>query len=176
MEFINKVAQTVSKTYHVTAQQTEKLAKRMKLNAILDENQEKIADLYQEIGKIVYQKHVLDTNDQEKIIYIEEELMNECSKIDSLADEMADTRKELLKLKEKKQCRACQEEVLLDANFCPYCGARQGKVTFAEIKRECEEQKGNVEQAKQEPVKRGRPKKETEKKEETKSENKQNQE
>ena len=89
---------------------------------------------------------------------------------------MADTRKELLKLKEKKQCRACQEEVLLDAKFCPYCGARQGKVTFAEIKRECEEQKGNVEQAKQEPVKRGRPKKETEKKEETKSENKQNQE
>lgn len=56
--------------------------------------------------------------------------MNECSKIDSLADEMADTRKELLKLKEKKQCRACQEEVLLDAKFCPYCGARQGKVTL----------------------------------------------
>jgi len=136
MEFMNKVAQTVSKTYHVTAQQTEKLAKRMKLNAILDEDQEKIEDLYQEIGKIVYQKHVLDTEDQNKIIYIEEELMNECSKIDSLADEIADTRKELLKLRERKQCQTCQEEILFDAKFCPYCGARQGKVTFTEIKPE----------------------------------------
>lgn len=178
MEFINKVAQTVSKTYHVTAQQTEKLAKKMKLNAILDENQEKIEDLYQEIGKIVYQKHVLDTDDQDKIVYIEEELMNECSKIDSLADEIADTRKELLKLREKKQCQTCQEEVLLDAKFCPYCGARQGKPTFVEIQKECEEQKQrtNFEPIKQEPVKRGRPKKEQEKKEEIKPENNQNQE
>ena len=136
MEFLNKVAKGVSKTYHVTAQQTEKLAKKVKLNSILEDNRAKIDDLYQEIGKIVYQKHVLDTDDKDKIVYIEEELMNECSKIDSLADEIADTRKELLKLQERKQCSSCYEEVFIDAKFCPYCGARQGKIEFNELKNE----------------------------------------
>jgi len=136
VEFLNKVTKTVAKTYHMTAQQTEKLAKKIKLNSIIDDNQAKIEDIFQEIGKMVYQKHILPCEDKQKIIYIEEELMNECSKIDSLTDEIADTRKELLKLRERKQCQNCYEEVFIDAKFCPYCGVRQGKVQFEELKNE----------------------------------------
>lgn len=136
MDFLNHMAQSVSNTYRATAKQTEKIAKKMKLMAILNENQEKIQSLYEEIGCMVYKKHVQEGMPEEKIVRIEEELMNECSKIDALAEEVKDTRKELLKLKQRKICSNCGQELPLEVKFCPDCGARQTKIQFNEGKNE----------------------------------------
>ena len=63
----------------------------------INENKSKINDLYKEIGKKVYEKHV-----KEEEINIDNKLSEECMKIDVLADEIEDYRKEILDLKDKQ--------------------------------------------------------------------------
>ena len=55
-------------------------------------------------------------------------LKEECTKIDVLADEIEDYRKDILELKDKKQCPSCNKEIEANVKFCPNCGAEQPKV------------------------------------------------
>ena len=57
MEFFDKLTKKASETYKGAAEKTSKLAKEAKLKLKINENKSKINDLYQEIGKKVYQKH-----------------------------------------------------------------------------------------------------------------------
>ena len=57
MEFFDKLTKKASETYKGAAEKTSKLAKEAKLKLKINENKSKINDLYQEIGKKVYQKN-----------------------------------------------------------------------------------------------------------------------
>lgn len=103
-----------------TTEATSKITKETKLKLKMNENKGKISDLYEEIGKKVYEKHVREEN-----INIKEELQEECKKIDALSKEIEEARKEILKLNKKRQCPNCYTEIEKDAIFCPKCGAKQ---------------------------------------------------
>lgn len=120
MEFFNKLSKKASETYKYTTEKTSKLAKEAKLKMKMNENKSDIDDLYREIGKKVYEKHVREEN-----INIKEELEEECTKIDVLSAEVEATLKECLKLKDRKQCQNCYTEIEKDAQYCPNCGAKQ---------------------------------------------------
>lgn len=123
MDFFNKLGKTVSKTYDATAEKTTKLAKEAKLRMKMNENKSDIKELYREIGKKVYEKHVREEN-----IDIKTELEEECTKIDVLSAEIETCLKSILELKEKKQCAKCHTEIDLDNAFCPKCGEKQPEV------------------------------------------------
>jgi len=113
MGFLNDVGKK-------TADTTSKIAKEAKLKLKTNENKSKISDLYEEIGKIVYEKYV-----REEGINIKEELREECEKIDFLAIEIEKARMEILKLNQKRQCRKCNCEIQNNYVFCPRCGKKQ---------------------------------------------------
>ena len=94
MDFFDKIGKTASQTYKYTAEKTSKLAKEAKLRLKMNEDRSDIDDLYKQIGKKVYEKHVIDDN-----INIKEDLEEECTKIDVISQEIESILKEILTLK-----------------------------------------------------------------------------
>jgi len=99
---------------------TKKIKKETKLKLKISENKNKILDIYEEIGKKVYEKHVREEN-----IDIQEDLKQECDILDKLSKEIEDARREMLKLYQKMQCYNCYAEIDCSCKFCPECGKRQ---------------------------------------------------
>jgi len=127
MGFFDNLGKKASKAYDVTAEKTSKIAKEAKLRMKINENKSEIKDIYKEIGKKVYEKHVREEN-----IDIKTELEEECTKIDVLSAEIETCLKSILELKEKKQCENCHAEIELDNTYCPKCGAKQPEIEVKE--------------------------------------------
>lgn len=123
MEFFDKLGKKASEAYKVTADKTGKLAKEAKLRMKMGELKSEINDIYEEIGKKVYENHVREEKND-----ISNELEEQCTKIDCLSDEIDSILKECLELKDKRQCPNCYAEIDKDVKFCPECGAKQEKV------------------------------------------------
>src|SRR5699024_3640456 len=79
MEFFDKLGKKASEAYKVTADKTEKLAKEARIRMKINEMKGQIKDIYEEIGKKVYEKHVREEN-----IDISKDLEDECTRIDVL--------------------------------------------------------------------------------------------
>jgi RNA polymerase subunit RPABC4/transcription elongation factor Spt4 len=120
MEFFNKLGKKASAAYKMTADKTGRIAKDTKNKLKMGELKSQIDDLYQEIGKKVYEKH-----QREEDIDINKELEEQCTKIDVLSDEIDSLLKECLELKDKKQCPKCYKEIEREDKFCPNCGEKQ---------------------------------------------------
>ena len=127
MGFFDNLGKKASAAYDATAEKTSKIAKEAKLRMKMNANKSEINNIYKEIGKKVYEKHVIDEN-----INIKTELEEECTKIDVLTAEIETCLKSILELKEKKQCEQCHTEIDLDATFCPKCGAKQPEIEVKE--------------------------------------------
>ena len=120
MEFFDKLGKKASKAYRATADKTGKIAKETKLKIKMGDLKAKINDIYEEIGKIVYEKHI-----KKEQIDIEKDLIEQCTNIDVMSDEIEALLKECLELKDRKQCSKCFTEIEKDAKFCPKCGTKQ---------------------------------------------------
>lgn len=120
MGFFDNLGKKASAAYDATAEKTGKLAKEAKFRMKINENKSDINDLYKEIGRKVYEKHVREEN-----IDIKTELEEECTKIDVLSAEIETCLKSILELKDKKQCEKCHAEIEANSVFCPKCGAKQ---------------------------------------------------
>ena len=130
MGFFDNLGKKASAAYDATAEKTSKIAKEAKLRMKMNENKSEINNIYKEIGKKVYEKHVREEN-----IDINTDLEEECTKIDVLSAEIETCLKSILELKEKKQCEKCHAEIELNASFCPKCGEKQPveEVKVAEV-------------------------------------------
>ena len=128
MDFFNKLTQKAKETYEGASKKTGELAKEAKLRMKMNENKSEINSLYQEIGKKVYEKHVLSEGIDIKI-----ELEEECTKIDVLSAEIESCLNQIRELKDKKQCPKCFNEIALDAKFCNHCGAKQYEEEVREV-------------------------------------------
>lgn len=113
MGFFSDIGSKASET-------TSKIKNETKLKMKINENKGKITDLYEEIGKKVYEKHIRGEN-----LNISEDLKEECSNLDTLSKEIEDARLEILKLNKKKICENCSTEIESEAQFCPKCGQKQ---------------------------------------------------
>ena len=120
MDFFNKLGKKVSETYDVTTEKTAKFAKEAKLRMKINEDKSDINDLYKQIGKKVYQKHLA-----EEEIDISKDLEEELTKIDVLSAEIETSLKTILELKNRKKCPKCNSEIDRDSVFCPVCGEKQ---------------------------------------------------
>ena len=127
MGFFDNLGKKASKAYDATAEKTSKIAKEAKLRMKINENKSNINDLYKEIGKKVYEKHVRQEN-----IDIKADLEEECAKIDILSSEIESCLTSILELKDKKQCIKCHAEIDENAVFCPKCGEKQPEIEVKE--------------------------------------------
>lgn len=128
MDFFNKLTQKAKETYGVASKKTGEIAKEAKLKMKMNENKAEINDLYQEIGKKVYEKHVLLGEIDIKI-----DLEEECTKIDVLSAEIETCLNQIRELKDKKQCPKCFNEIDLESKFCNHCGAKQDVEEACEV-------------------------------------------
>lgn len=122
MDFFDKLGKQASKTYKYTTEKTSKIAREAKLKMQMNEHKGQIEDLYNKIGKKMYEHHI-QNNDID--VDIESEVEDYYIEIDELCDRIEEERKEILTLKEKKQCPNCFCEIELDYNYCPNCGDEQ---------------------------------------------------
>lgn len=128
MEFFDKLGKKASEAYKVTADKTGKIAKETKIKFRIGELKSQINNIYEEIGKKVYEKHI-----REEELCIKKDLEEQCTKIDVLSDEIDGLLKECLLLKDKKQCQKCYKEIEKDAKFCPNCGEKQTEEPAKEV-------------------------------------------
>ena len=117
MERISKAARNM---YQNAVKATGKLAREIKLKTQMSENKRKIQEIYEDIGKTIYEKYLLKEE-----INPESDLLNPCSRIDGLAYEIDTFRMELLKLKDLKKCPECHYEIYFAFHYCPNCGYEQ---------------------------------------------------
>lgn len=120
MEFFDKLGKKATEAYKMTADKTGKIAKETKLKFRMNELKSQVNDIYEEIGRKVYEKHIREEN-----ISIKNDLESECTRIDVLSDEINELLQECLNLKDKKQCPKCYKEIEVEDNFCPNCGEKQ---------------------------------------------------
>jgi len=106
---MDRISKTAVDTYHSAVKATGKLAREIRLKTQMSENKRKIQEIYEDIGKTIYEKYLLKEE-----INPESDLLNPCSRIDALADEIDMFRMELLKLKDLKQCPECHYEIYYD--------------------------------------------------------------
>lgn len=128
MEFFDKLGKKASEAYKITADKTGKIAKETKMKFKIGELRSQINDIYEEIGKKVYESHVKKEENS-----IQNNLEEECTKIDVLSDEIESLLKQCLELKDKKQCPKCFKEIEKDAKFCPSCGTKQEEIEVKEV-------------------------------------------
>ena len=140
MEFFNKIGDIASKTYKNASQKTGEIAKEAKIKMKMNENKSKINDLYEEIGKIVYQKHIHGED-----VKSEEDLNTYCNQIDELSKEIEKCQEEVLSLKNKRICENCYAEIELSSKYCPHCGFEQAEEKKEDIKEENKEEATTVE-------------------------------
>lgn len=120
MEFFDKLGKKASEACKVTADKTGKIAKEAKLKMKMADLKGQANDIYMEIGKKVYEKHV-----KEETLDIKKELEEECTKLDVISDEIDSILKECIDLKDKKVCQKCYSQIEKNMKFCPECGAKQ---------------------------------------------------
>ena len=82
MDFFDKITKKASEAYKITADKTGKIAKDTKIKLKQSELKSNVSDLYEEIGKKVYQNYLQKQDD------IPEEIKEDCIKIDVLNDEL----------------------------------------------------------------------------------------
>lgn len=120
MEIFEKIGKTAQETYRYTANQTSKFSKMAKAKIQMMEDKAKIEDIYTSLGEQTYRKYIQGN-------FVDEDLKNECEKIDILANKVEQARKDMLDLKEKKQCSMCHTEIPACACYCCNCGKNQNE-------------------------------------------------
>ncbi len=103
-----------------TTEKTTNVGRKTNLKIKIAEDKMKIEDLYEEIGKKIYENHVRENKvDDEKII------REYCFKIDLISKEIEEARKEILELNNMKMCKKCFAQIEVDDMFCCKCGEKQ---------------------------------------------------
>ena len=128
MDFFEKLGKKATETFNSAGEKANKIAGDTKLKLKINDCKSKIKDLYEEIGKIVYQKFVLDENSD-----IKDDIKEQVTKISELTDQIESYERERLELADKKQCENCKSKIDRSAKFCSECGAEQPEEPAHEV-------------------------------------------
>ncbi len=120
MDFFEKLGKKATETFNSAAEKTNKIASEAKIRIKMNDCKSKIKDIYQDIGKIVYQKLVLDGQ-----IEVKDDIEEQLTKIKEYTDQIEEYEKQILELTNLKQCENCKNKIDKNAKYCPECGAKQ---------------------------------------------------
>lgn len=126
MDFLKKIKKKANETYKFTKEKTTKISEELKLKNKINENKDKIEELYIEIGKCVYREFKTG----EKY----DELNEKFEEIQALEEEINRIEDKILSIKNMKKCIKCNEEIPDDSYYCNKCGEKQPVEEKVEIK------------------------------------------
>lgn len=118
MDNLSKIAKTVGDGAKVAAKKSGDMVEVAKINMAINTEEDKIRNLYMEMGKIVF-----DTFERTNVV--DEAYVDNCNKVTEIKRNIADMKQKIVDIKNSKACSACGEEMGMDVMFCPKCGAKQ---------------------------------------------------
>ena len=127
MDFFEKLGKKATETFNSAAEKTNKIASETKIKFKINDCKSKIKELYQDIGKIVYQKLVLDGK-----IEVKDDIAEQLTKITEYTDQIEEYEKQILELADLKQCENCKNKIERSAKYCPECGTEQPVIEVQE--------------------------------------------
>lgn len=123
MGFFDKLSEKASSTMQSAKEKTSKISAEMKLKSQLSDKKDRIAVLYSEIGKEVYNNSLKGINENSDIV------LEKTKEISTLNEEINAINVELLTLKGIRICASCGEQIPVGSGFCPKCGSKIVEVT-----------------------------------------------
>lgn len=130
MDFFSKLRKKATQTYQVTKEKATNLSEELKLKGKINDLKDKIDNIYNEIGKNVYNE-VKDGKDVSK-----EEIIVKCEEISKLKEQIEKIQVDILALKKARKCINCGEELDVNDMYCYKCGAKQPEQEKVEVKEE----------------------------------------
>lgn len=125
MDFFEDLGKKISKTYNAASEKTGKLAKEAKLKVNISDSLEQIEKLYTQIGQKFYAKYMDHREDE-----IAMEFIQEFKDIDKYKEAIAKAEKEILELKDLKQCSNCKARFEEKYEYCPKCGTKYQETVY----------------------------------------------
>lgn len=98
-------------------EKTNNVVNQTKLSFAISETQNKIKEIYTEIGKSAYEQYKSTGEAEDKII-------EKFGMIDALSDEIAELKERLAQLKETIECPSCGAYNHSDDLYCSKCGEK----------------------------------------------------
>jgi DNA replicative helicase MCM subunit Mcm2 (Cdc46/Mcm family) len=117
MAFFENLGKKVGEAAQAAAKKSSELVETTKLNASIGSETDKIQKLYNQIGKLVYEKYA-ETGEAD------ENIAAACAEIAEHELNIKELRKKIAEIKGVKQCAGCGAEMERNQVFCSKCGAR----------------------------------------------------
>lgn len=135
MDFFDKLSKKASETYKMTKEKTSQISGELKLRNKISNSKENINNLYNEIGKLVYEAHKKGEE------LSKDDIRPKCEEIAREEEKIEKAEVEILALKKIKKCINCGAELDEKDEFCSKCGKEQPKVEEiqVEVKEEASE-------------------------------------
>ena len=126
-EISKKIGKGAEKAYKAVAEKSNKIIDDTKNKIEISTKEDEILDVFQNIGKTVYDKYV---KKQDKF-----DFSKECNKIDKIKLEICKLEEKILDNKNLKKCKKCETLIDAEAKFCFKCGDKQ-KAPAKKVKKE----------------------------------------
>ena len=122
MDFFDKLSKKATEAFEITKEKTSQLSKEVQLRNKVYRNNNKIEELYEEIGELIY------TATKKGMKYPDDKISAKVKEIDKIVAENKKAEKEILELRKAKICVECGKAISIDDEYCAKCGAKQPKV------------------------------------------------
>ena len=113
MAFFDNIGKQISNVTQNVAQQTKNLADTAQLNSAISEKQNKIQQLYLQLGQIYYELHKADPSAQG---------FDAIQQVSALFDEIDQCRQKIAQIRGDRTCPRCGKTSPASAQFCSSCG------------------------------------------------------
>lgn len=117
MDDLSKLAKTIGDSASNAAKKSVDMIEVGKLNLSIQSEENKIKEIKAEIGQIILSKFEQGTQ-------VDPEVLEACGRILVIKNNIAETQKKILKLKNIPLCLNCGSAVTPNSAFCTKCGAK----------------------------------------------------
>ena len=121
MGFFDKIGKKATEVYQDAKDKTSVISSEIKLKSKLADEKDRIDQLYEEVGKVVFKEFSAGTEN------FSNEVSNMCRDIVAGKEKVEEINREILLLKDMKVCPKCQETIPSNSDFCPRCGEKIAK-------------------------------------------------
>lgn len=111
-----KFKKNAAKVTKQVVRKTNDAVSQTKLNFAINETENKISEIYEEMGRSVYRDYLKNGNAGDA-------MLESCHQIDKLLAEVNDLKEKVAELKQSVKCRNCGEFNKNGSSYCSKCGA-----------------------------------------------------